>query len=332
MSIPYAENKEDDKVLDLTLRPQTWSDYIGQEKVKNNVRIITEAAKKRNEAPEHILLYGSSGLGKTSLAYLIAKEAGANIRTTSGPAIEKAGDLAAILTNLCEKDILFIDEIHRLNKFTEEIIYPAMEDYKLHLILGKGPMAKTMELELPHFTIIGATTQLGAISSPLRNRFGATFQLDFYKPEDIEKIIERSANILGVKIEKGAVETIARCSRMTPRVSNRLLKRVRDFSQIEGEKIITEKTAKTALRYLEIDEMGLESGDRKIIEAIISKFSGGPVGLNTLAAITSEEENTILDIYEPYLMQIGFIERTPRGRTATKLAYEHFKIKDNRLI
>lgn len=335
-SISPEEISEDDKTLDLTLRPKSWDDYIGQEKTKNNVRVIIEAAKKRNEAPEHILLYGSSGLGKTSLAYLIAKEANTNIRIASGPSIEKAGDLAAILTNLSEKDILFIDEIHRLNKFCEEIIYPAMEDYKLHLILGKGPMARTMELDLPHFTIIGATTQLSSISSPLRNRFGATFQLNFYSKENIKKIIERSSKILGVEIENKAIDVIAKCSRLTPRVANRLLKRVRDFSQVKGEKIITENAAKSALGFLEIDEIGLETGDRKIMEAIINKFSGGPVGLQALAAATSEEEDTILDIYEPYLMQIGFIERTPRGRAATKFAYEHFKIKyskpQNRLI
>lgn len=319
------EITKEDETLDLTLRPKTWDDYIGQEKVKNNVRIIIEAAKKRKEPPEHILLYGSSGLGKTSLAYLIAKEANANIRVASGPSIEKPGDLAAILTNLSERDIFFIDECHRLNKLCEEILYPAMEDYKLHIILGKGPMARTMELDLPKFTIIGATTRLGMLSSPLRNRFGAIFQLNFYQQKDVEKIISRSANLLKVKIEPEAIKLIASCSRFTPRVANRLLKRVRDFAQVEGKETITKDLAKKALDFLEIDQMGLEPADRKIIETIISKFNGGPVGLQTLAVATSEEEETILDIYEPYLMQIGFIERTPRGRIATKNAYQHLK-------
>jgi len=328
--------EEEDEVLDLTLRPSTWADYIGQDKVKSNVHIIIEAAKKRKEAPEHMLFYGASGLGKTTLAHLVAKEANTNIRVTSGPAIEKAGDLAAILTNLSDKDILFIDEIHRLNKLCEEIIYPAMEDYKLNLILGRGPMARTMEIDLPKFTLIGATTRLGRLSSPLRNRFGATFQMTFYSEKDIKKIILRSAQILNVKIDEAAAELIAKCARLTPRVANRLLKRVRDFSQVKGHGLINSEIVKKALGVLEIDEIGLESGDRRIIEAIIHKFNGGPVGLGTLAAATSEEEETILDIYEPYLMQIGFIERTTRGRMATKNAYDYFGIKiksdQNRLI
>lgn len=334
MSILSDKIPIEDEALDLTLRPGSWNEYIGQEKIKSNVHIIIEAAKKRNEAPEHMLFYGASGLGKTTLAHLIAKEAGANIRVTSGPAIEKAGDLAAILTNLCEKDILFIDEIHRLNKICEEIIYPAMEDYKLNLVLGKGPMARIMEMDLPKFTLIGATTRLGMLSSPLRNRFGATYQMTFYSDEDIKKIIMRSAKILNVRISDDAAELIAKCSRLTPRVANRLLKRVRDFCQVKGEGLIDLATTKKALEFLEIDEIGLESGDRRIIEAIINKFGGGPVGLSTLAAASSEEEETILDIYEPYLMQIGFIERTSRGRMATKEAYNHFGIKtdQNKLI
>lgn len=318
---------EEDNGLDFTLRPSNWDEYIGQENTKKNVRVIIEAAKKRNEAPEHILLYGSSGLGKTSLAYLIAKEAGANIKTTSGPSIEKAGDLAAILTNLGEKDILFIDEIHRLNKLCEEIIYPAMEDSKLNIILGRGPMARTMELKLAPFTIIGATTRLGMLSAPLRNRFGATFQFNFYSDKEIIKIVERSAKILGMQITSDASLLIAKRSRYTPRVANRLLKRVRDFTQIEGKNLITSDIAEKALNFLEIDSIGLEAGDRKILSAMIEKFNGGPVGLQALAASTSEEEDTILDIYEPYLMQIGFIERTPRGRTATHLAYNHLQVK-----
>lgn len=318
---------EEDKTLDLTLRPKSWNDYIGQEKIKKNIRIIIEAAKKRNETVEHLLFYGNSGLGKTTLANLVANEIGTNIKVVSGPTIEKAGDLAAILTNLNESDILFLDECHRLNRVLEEYLYPAMEDYKLNLILGKGPMARTMELKLAHFTLIGATTRLALLSSPLRSRFGAIFQLNFYNQEEIKKIIERSSRLLEIKIEPEAVKTISRCSRFTPRVANRLLKRARDFAQVEGEGIITNELAKKSLEFLEIDEIGLETGDRKILETIIKKFRGGPVGLKTLAAATSEEEDTILDIYEPYLMQLGFIERTPRGRVATNLAYQHLGIK-----
>ena len=318
---------EEDKTLDLTLRPKTWQDYIGQEKVKKNIKIIIEAAKKRTEPIEHLLFYGGSGLGKTSLSYLVAKELKANIRTITGPTIEKVGDLAAILTNLNEGDILFCDEIHRMNKLIEEFLYPALEDFKLNLILGKGPMARTMEIKLSHFTLIGATTRLALLSSPLRNRFGATFQIDYYKKEDIEKIIERSSELLEIEIESKAIELLAQCSRFTPRVANRLLKRARDFAQVEGKGTITEQITEKTLGFLEIDELGLESGDRKILEAIIKKFEGGPVGLQTLSAATSEEDDTILDIYEPYLMQLGFIERTPRGRIATKTAYQHLGIK-----
>jgi len=318
----------EDKTLDLTLRPQAWNEYIGQEKVKKNIEIIIGAAKKRGEPScEHFLLYGGSGLGKTTLAYLIAKELKSNIHVTSGPAIEKAGDLASVLTNLDDGDVLFLDECHRLNKLIEEYLYPAMEDFKLNVILGRGPMAKTVELKLPRFTLIGATTRLALLSSPLRNRFGATFQLNFYEIGDIEKIIQRSAGILGVEIEPEGVKIIAKRSRFTPRVANRLLKRVRDFAQIEGKGIITEKISCSALNFLEIDEEGLELGDRKVLETIIKKFDGGPAGLQALAATTSEEEDTILEIYEPYLMQLGFIERTPRGRIATKLAYQHLGIK-----
>lgn len=317
----------EDETLDLTLRPKTWEDYIGQEKIKKNLKIIIEAAKKRKEAPEHLLFYGGSGLGKTTLAYLIAQEIGSNIRVIAGPTIEKMGDLAAILTNLEEKDVLFIDECHRLNRTIEEYLYPAMEDFKLNIIIGKGPMAKTMELNLPRFTLIGATTRLALLSSPLRSRFGATFQLNFYEIKDIEKIIQRSSQILGLEIEDEAIKIIARSSRFTPRVANRLLKRVRDFAQIEGKGVINKEITKKALEFLEIDELGLETGDRKVLETIIKKFQGGPVGLQALAAASSEEEETILDIYEPYLMQLGFLERTPRGRLATKMAYQHLGIK-----
>jgi len=313
----------EEEILDSALRPKNWHDYVGQDKIKENIRIILTAAKQRNQSPDHLLLYGNSGLGKTTLAHLVANEMEKKIRITTGPAIERAGDLAAILTNLSEGDVLFIDEIHRMHKTVEEYIYPAMEDYKLNLILGKGPMARTMELQLPHFTLVGATTRPGLLSAPLRNRFGATFQLNFYNEEDIEKIVERSAKILGIEIEREAIKIIAKRSRFTPRVTNRLLKRTRDFAQVEGLNVITKEITEYALESLEVDKMGLEMGDRKILLALIEKFGGGPVGLQSLAAAALEEEDTILDIYEPYLMQCGFLERTPKGRMASNLAYEH---------
>jgi Holliday junction DNA helicase RuvB len=319
---------KEDEFLDLTLRPKTWDGFIGQEKVKKNLEIIIGAAKKRGEPfCEHILFYGNSGLGKTTLSYLIANEMGRNIRTIAGPAIKKTGDLAAVLTNLEQGDILFCDECHGMNKMIEEFLYPAIENFQLNLIIGQGPMARTMEIKLPRFTFIGATTRLALISSPLRNRFGATFQLGFYNQEDTEKIIQRSGNLLNIEVEPEAIKIIARCSRFTPRVANRLLKRARDFAQVEGKGIITAAIAERTLSFLEIDELGLESGDRNVLDAIIQKFNGGPVGLQALSAATSEEEETILDIYEPYLMQLGFIERTPRGRTATKAAYQHLGLK-----
>ena len=328
MSIVTAKNIDnEDKVLDSALRPKIWIDYVGQDKIKENIKIILTAASQRGQSPDHLLLYGSSGLGKTTLAHLIALEMGKKIRITSGPAIERAGDLAAILTNLSEGDVLFIDEIHRINKTIEEYIYPAMEDYKLNLILGKGPMARTMELKLPKFTLIGATTRPGLLSSPLRSRFGATFQLNFYQQDNIEKIIERSAKILKLQIEPEAIKVIAKRSRFTPRVANRLLKRVRDFAEVKGDGLITKDITNHALYFLDIDEMGLEHGDKRILMAIIEKFEGGPVGLQALAAASFEEEDTILDIYEPYLMQCGFIERTPKGRIVSRLAYEHLGIK-----
>lgn len=320
----------DDEILDSSLRPKNWPDYVGQENIKENIRVIITAAKQRGQSPDHLLLYGNSGLGKTTLAYLIAQEMGKQIRITSGPAIERAGDLAAILTNLSEGEVLFLDEIHRLHKTIEEYLYPAMEEYKLNLILGKGPMARTMALQLPHFTIIGATTRPGLLSPPLRNRFGATFQLDFYKLEDIERIVERSAKILNTSIEPEAVAVIAQRSRFTPRVANRLLKRVRDFAQVKGTGQITKNIAEQALTSLEVDESGLEQGDRKILLALIEKFGGGPVGLQSLAAASMEEEETILDIYEPYLMRCGFIERTPKGRIASNLAYQHLGLRYNK--
>ena len=318
---------KEDEILDSALRPKFWHDYVGQEKIKENIRIILTAAKQRGQSPDHLLFYGNSGLGKTTLAYLVAQEMKRQIRVTSGPAIERAGDLAAILTNLSEGDVLFLDECHRLNKTIEEYLYPAMEDYKLNLILGKGPMARTMELKLPKFTLIGATTRPGLLSSPLRSRFGATFQIDFYKQEDIEKIVERSAKILNIRIEPDSVKIIAKRSRFTPRVANRLLKRVRDFAEVKGTGIVNKEITEDALESLEVDKMGLESGDIKILLALIEKFNGGPVGLQSLSAASLEEEDTILDIYEPYLMQCGFIERTPKGRIATNLAYNHLGIK-----
>ena len=318
--------------MDSSLRPKTWDDYVGQENIKENIQVIITAAKQRGQSPDHLLLYGNSGLGKTTLAQLVALEMGKKIRITSGPAIERAGDLAAILTNLQEGDVLFLDEIHRMHKTIEEYIYPAMEDYKLNLILGKGPMARTMELKLPHFTIIGATTRPGLLSAPLRNRFGGTFQLNFYKPEDIEKIIARSARLLKVDIHPEAIEIIARRSRFTPRVANRLLKRVRDFAQVKNEGIVTKEITEHALNSLEVDHMGLEPGDIKILLALIEKFDGGPVGLQSLAAAALEEEDTILDMYEPYLMQCGFLERTPKGRMASKLAYEHLGLKPKKTV
>lgn len=331
-TIKTFDPSKKDNVLDSTLRPKSWKNFIGQEKLKKNLEIIIEAAKKRRESSDHILFYGESGMGKTSLSHLVAKEMDSSIRIISGPTIEKPGDLAAILTNLLDGDVLFCDECHRIPKVCEELMYSALEDFKLNIIIGRGPMAKTIEIPIPKFTLIGATTRIALLSPPLRNRFGATFQLNSYKETDIEKIIKNSSNILNVEIDPKAIKIIAKCSRFTPRVANRLLKRVRDFAQVEENGIITEPIAKKALGFLEIDEIGLEIGDKNILQAIIKKFKGGPVGLQALSASTSEGEETILDIYEPYLMQIGFIERTPRGRIATKAAYEHLKIAYKRLL
>src|SRR3989344_5875613 len=317
------KEKKEDKGLELTLRPQHWDEYVGQKNIKDNLKILIQAAKNRSQPIEHVLLYGPAGLGKTSLANLISREMNTNIRTTSGPAIERVGDLASILTNLVPNDILFIDEAHRLNKMIEEVLYPAMESRTLDIIIGKGPSAKTIQLELPPFTLIAATTRIGLLSGPLRSRFGATFRLDFYNDSDIQKIIERSASILGITIEPDAKRLIAHSSRFTPRVANRVLKRVRDYAEVHGNGVITLSSAESALKLLEIDTLGLEPTDRKIITTLIQKFRGGPVGLHSLAAVTSEEEETIEEVYEPYLMQIGFIERTPRGRMATHLAYAH---------
>ena len=319
--------KPEDKTLDQALRPHSWNEYIGQEKIKTSLKILLEAAKKRSESIDHLLLYGPAGLGKTTLAYLMAKEMNANIRIISGPAIEKVGDLASILTNLNNGDVLFIDEVHRLNKTVEEILYPAMESRMLHIIIGKGPSARTLQLDLPPFSLIAATTRVGLLSNPLRSRFGATFRLDFYNIEDIENILKRSAKLMNLSAEPEALKQIATSSRYTPRVANRLLKRVRDYAEVEGEGIVNQDITKRALTLLEVDHLGLESTDRRLIEAIIKKFHGGPVGLQALAAATSEELDTIEDIYEPYLLQIGFLQRTARGRIATRLAYEHLGLK-----
>jgi Holliday junction DNA helicase RuvB len=324
--ITNASEQIDDLNLDNTLRPQTFGEYIGQEKAKSNLDILLKAAKKRKEPVEHVLLYGPAGLGKTTLANIIAKEMGANIKTTSGPAIERVGDFGSILTNLQDGDVLFIDEIHRLNKLIEEVLYPAMEDFKLDIIIGKGPSARTIQLDLPKFTLIGATTKLGSLSNPLRNRFGATHRLDFYKQDEIEKILTRSSKILNIEIEKTGLQKIASCSRFTPRVANRLLKRVRDFSQIKDKKTIDSAVAEEALQMIDVDSFGLEEIDRLILRTIIEKFKGGPVGLGTLAAATSEEIRTIEDVYEPYLIQVGFLARTPRGRIVTESGYNHLNI------
>lgn len=320
--------RQGDEALDLSLRPKTLKEYIGQEKIKQNLEITIAAAKKRGEPIEHVLLYGAPGLGKTTLAHVIANEIGANIRVTSGPAIEKSGDLAAILTNLEAGDILFIDEIHRLNKTVEEILYPAMEDYALDIIMGKGPSARTLRLDLPKFTIIGATTLASLLSAPLRDRFGITHHLNFYEAGDIEKIIKRSAGILGVEMTAEAQQAIATRSRRTPRIANRLLKRVRDYCEVKGDGNISLKDSLDAFQMLEVDELGLDLIDRRILETIIHKFKGGPVGLNTLAAATGEEMDTIENIYEPYLMQLGFLDRSPRGRLATSLGYQHLGLKE----
>lgn len=314
-----------DKVFDLSLRPKTFAEYIGQKSVKTNLSITIKAALKRQEPIEHVLFYGAPGLGKTTLAHVLANELQTTIKITSGPAIEKSGDLAAILSNLNEGDILFIDEIHRLNKSIEEILYPAMEDYALDLIMGKGPGARTLRLDLPRFTIIGATTKASMLSAPLRDRFGIIHHLDFYEIDDIKKIIERSAGILQIKISDAASDLIAQRSRRTPRIANRLLKRVRDFSEVEGSGEIDEKICRQALEVLNVDEYGLDYVDRKILNTIINNFSGGPVGINTLAAATGEDRATIEDVYEPYLMQIGFLERTPRGRVVSAKAIKHLK-------
>ncbi len=319
-----ARELKEDKAWDLTLRPRSLDDYVGQDQVKENLRIFMTAAKQREEPIEHVLIYGPPGLGKTTLAHIIAREMNTNIRVTSGTAITKAGDLAALLTNMQAGDILFIDEIHRLPKMIEEVLYPAMEDFVLDIILGKGPSAQVVRLNLPRFTIIGATTRYNLLSSPLRDRFGVTYRLDFYKKDDISHIVKRSAKLLALELDDDAALEISRRSRATPRVANRILKRVRDFSQVKGDGgRITLGQVKSALELLAVDEMGLEDLDRKILGKIIENFNGGPVGLNTMAAAVQEDSGTIEEVYEPYLMQVGFLARTSRGRVVTERGYEH---------
>lgn len=322
----------DDHILDQTLRPKSFTEYVGQDKIKENLRIIIGAAKKRNETIEHLLLHGPSGLGKTTLAYLIAKELGASIKITSGTALEKAGDVGSILTGLNDGDVLFIDEVHRLNKIVEEVLYPAMENFKLDIIIGKGNSAKTLQIDLPKFTLIAATTKISMLSSPFRSRFGVNFRLDFYKNQDIEKIVERSSRLLGISINNEAIPVIAESSRFTPRIANRLLKRVRDYAQMNNHTVITPQLVRQSLQMLEIDNRGLEETDRKILLTIAKNFGNGPVGLKSVAAAISEEENTIEDVYEPYLIQIGFLARTSKGRVITRQGLEHIGLNQNKLV
>ncbi|MEI7539636.1 MAG: Holliday junction branch migration DNA helicase RuvB [Candidatus Saccharibacteria bacterium] len=313
----------DEKRIDVSLRPKSFNDYIGQDRLKNNLKLAIDAAKKRNEPIDHVLLYGPPGLGKTTMATVIANEMGANIRVTAGPTIERAGDLASILTNLADGDILFIDEIHRLGRTVEEVLYSAMEDFKLDIMIGKGPAARSVRLDLPKFTVIGATTRTGALTAPLRDRFGIIHRLEFYTTNEVSRIIERASNILDSKIDPKAAAILSTRARLTPRIANRLLKRVRDYADVNGDGIIDVPTTNSALALLEIDELGLDPGDRNLLTNIIDNYGSNPVGLNTIAALTGDEATTIEDFYEPYLLQIGFIERTPRGRRVTAKAFKH---------
>ena len=325
--ITTPEEKEEDRKFDLTLRPKNLDEFVGQEQIKKNLRIFIQAARQRGDALEHVLFYGAPGLGKTTLSHIIAREMEGGIKVTSGPAIEKMGDLAAILTNLDKGDILFIDEIHRLNRTIEEILYPAMEDYSLDIIIGKGPSARILKLELPHFTLVGATTRLSLLSSPLRDRFGNIFRIDYYQPNEIGLIVRRSAGILTVALEDKAADEIAKRARNTPRVANRLLKRVRDFAQVKADGKVNLDLCERALKLLDVDMRGLDEIDRRVLQVIIEKFNGGPVGLGTIAAATNEEVATIEEIYEPFLIQQGFLARTPKGRMVTKLGYKHLGMK-----
>jgi len=320
---PGTHDNLEEKQIEVSLRPQSFDEYIGQDRLKNNLKLAIDAAKKRGEPIDHVLLYGPPGLGKTTMATVIANEMGTNIRITAGSAIERAGDLASILTNLSDGDILFIDEIHRLGRAVEEVLYSAMEDFKLDIMIGKGPAARSVRLDLPKFTVIGATTRTGALTAPLRDRFGIIHRLEFYTPSEISRIIKRASNILNSKIDLEAAEILSTRARLTPRIANRLLKRVRDYADVNGDGIIDVKTTKAALNLLEIDELGLDPGDRNLLNRIIDNYGSNPVGLNTIAALTGDEATTIEDFYEPYLLQIGFIERTPRGRRVTAKAYKH---------
>lgn len=321
------DDKDKEEEFDNSLRPKDFSNYIGQDRLKKNIKLAIDAAKKRNEPVDHVLLFGPAGLGKTTMATVIANEMGAQIRVTSGPAIERAGDLASILTNLEEGNILFIDEIHRLNRNVEEVLYSAMEDFKLDIMLGKGPSAKSMRLDLPKFTIIGATTRTGSLAAPLRDRFGLQHRLEFYNNQEVAKIIKRSANILGVNIDNKSADYLATRARLTPRIANRLLRRVRDYADVNSDGIVDYSVSENAMNMLEIDDLGLDPSDRRVLMAIIDNYSGGPVGIKTLSALTGDEESTIEDFFEPYLIQIGLIERTPRGRKATHKAYKHLDKK-----
>jgi Holliday junction DNA helicase RuvB len=324
--IVSPKRKGEEVGLDVSLRPQSLDEYIGQDRVKENLRIVIEAARARGEALDHVLIYGPPGLGKTTLAHVVANEMGVGIKVTAGPAIERAGDLAAILTNLRQGDVLFIDEVHRLGRVVEEVLYPAMEDFALDIVIGKGPGARSIRLKLPHFTIVGATTRLALMTAPLRARFGAVYRLGFYDEAAMQAIVRRSAGILAVAIDEAGVVEIARRARGTPRVANRLLKRVRDYAQVRADGVITQTVAQGALSLLEVDPLGLDDIDRRVLRTIIDKFGGGPVGLETIGAALSEEPDTIMDVVEPYLLQLGFLDRTPRGRVATRRAYEHLGI------
>ena len=317
---------EEEKKFEAGLRPETLAEYIGQDKIKENLYIFIEAARRRTEALDHVLFHGPPGLGKTTLAYIMAKELGVGIKSTSGPVIERQGDLAAILTNLQRQEVLFIDEIHRLNPTIEEVLYPAMEDYKIDILIGQGPAARTLKLDIPRFTLIGATTRTGLLTSPLRDRFGIVIRLDYYRPEDLKKIVVRSAKLLNISVDDSGAEEIARRSRGTPRIANRLLRRVRDYAEVKADGVITRDVAVKSLAMLEIDERGFDIMDRKLLLTIIEKFNGGPVGVETIAAAISEDKDTIEDVYEPFLIQEGFLSRTPRGRLATPIAYKHFGI------
>ena len=321
------DDDADEQIIEVTLRPQQFDDYIGQERLKRNLRLAIEAAKKRGEPMDHVLLYGPPGLGKTTMATVIANEMGTQIRVTSGPAIEKAGDLASILTNLADGDVLFIDEIHRLGRAVEEVLYSAMEDYKLDIVIGKGPAARSVRLDLPKFTVIGATTRTGSLAAPLRDRFGHIHRLEFYTPEEIERIITRAANILESRIDPMAAQNLSTRARLTPRIANRLLKRVRDYADVNGDGIIDEVTTTKALELLEIDELGLDPADRNLLQSMLENYGDNPVGLTTMAALTGDETTTIEDFYEPYLLQLGFIEKTPRGRKVTLKARHHLDQK-----